>query len=456
MFRYPLPYQADSRAYFLAIADMPWAMWLDSGGRGRFDILTAHPIATLVTQGEQTEIGGVAAEWRSDADPLDLIREQLGVKATNSPDIPYAGGALGYWSYDLARRWFMLPNLAQEAEHLPEMAVGIYDWALVVDHQLHTAQLVSHLRHPQTEAFLHHLAERFDTVSGYGQAGAERAFRVAPTISSNFTRARYETAFDTVQRYLHSGDCYQVNLAQRFAVHAQGDALTAYLALREISPAPFSAFLSLPEAQIMCASPERFLRVENGHVETKPIKGTRPRGADAEEDAMRLADLRTHPKDRAENLMIVDLLRNDLGRCCLPGSVHTPTLFEIESYSNVHHLVSTVTGELAPGEDALSLLRACFPGGSITGAPKQRAMQIIEELEPHRRGVYCGAIGYIGYDGNMDSNIAIRTLVLAENNLRCWAGGGIVADSIAEAEYQETLDKAAGMLALLRMFGGQS
>jgi len=152
--------------------------------------------------------------------------------------------------------------------------------------------------------------------------------------------------------------------------------------------------------------------------------------------------------------MIVDLLRNDLGRCCLPGSVHTPTLFEIESYSNVHHLVSTVTGELAPGEDALSLLRACFPGGSITGAPKQRAMQIIEELEPHRRGVYCGAIGYIGYDGNMDSNIAIRTLVFAENSLRCWAGGGVVADSIAEAEYQETLDKAAGMLALLRMFGG--
>jgi para-aminobenzoate synthetase component I len=224
--------------------------------------------------------------------------------------------------------------------------------------------------------------------------------------------------------------------------------------LRRMSKAPYSAFLDWPQLQILCASPERFLRVRQGRVETRPIKGTRPRSADAVEDTRLAEELRHHPKDRAENLMIVDLLRNDLGKNCEPGSVRVPKLFEVESYSNVHHLVSTVEGKLRAGCDALDLLRDCFPGGSITGAPKQRAMEIIEQLEPQRRGVYCGSIGYVGFDGNMDTNIAIRTLIHANNEIRCWAGGGIVADSQCDAEYQETLDKASEMLALLQRFGG--
>lgn len=452
MFRHALPYPNDVCAWFATVSKHPWAMWLDSGGRGQYDIITAHPYVTLTTRGNQTEICDDAGTRRVGDDPLDVLRFWLGEPRPCPSDLPFTGGALGYWGYDLARRWINLPDTAQDAEGIPHMSVGIYDWALVIDHQRRSAELVSHLRQPQTFEFLQCLSVELTTPAKVQL----RPFQVTEALRFNFSRDDYQRAFHAIQHYLHAGDCYQVNLAQRFSAAAEGDALTAYQALRQLSPAPFSAFLNLPKMQILCTSPERFLRVTKGQVETKPIKGTRPRGENAEVDAAHIADLRSHPKDRAENLMIVDLLRNDLGRCCHPGSVQTPQLFQIESYANVHHLVSTITGRLAPSEDALSLLRACFPGGSITGAPKQRAMQIIEELEPHRRGIYCGAIGYIGFDGNMDTNIAIRTLVYADGEIRGWAGGGIVADSQPEAEYQETLDKAAGMLALLQQFGGNA
>lgn len=447
----PLPYTPDATGYYAAIANLPWAIWLDSGGLGRYDILCAQPVTTLVTRGVQTEISDAAGVRYSADDPFDLLRLQLGEPAEAMPGIPFAGGAMGYWGYDLARRFVMLPVQAQDAEHLPDMAAGIYDWAIVLDHQQKTARLVSRLREPATAQVLPQILARLQL----GHNCQPEAFSVHGRIRSNFTRVAYQSAFDAVQRYLHEGDCYQVNLAQRYAAHASGDALQAYLELRRLSPAPYSAFLSMPHCRILCASPESFLRVCAGRVETRPIKGTRPRMADAQQDMQAAQELQHSSKDRAENLMIVDLLRNDLSKSCAPGSVQAPRLFEVESYAQVHHLVSTVTGQLAEGQDALELLRSCFPGGSVTGAPKQRAMQIIEQLEPHRRGVYCGAIGYVGYDGNMETNIAIRTLVYAENEIRFWAGGGIVADSDAAAEYQETLDKAAGMMELLRQFGGR-
>jgi len=221
-----------------------------------------------------------------------------------------------------------------------------------------------------------------------------------------------------------------------------------------MNPAPFSAYLSTPYVQVLSASPERFLKVEDGRVETRPIKGTRPRAGHARLDAELVQALRESVKDRAENLMIVDLLRNDLAKTC--RSVRVPKLFDVESYATVHHLVSTVTGVLREGCDAIDLLRGAFPGGSITGAPKLRAMEVIEELEPHRRGVYCGSIGYIGCDGRMDLNIAIRTMVLSHGEIRFWAGGGIVADSVMEAEYQETFDKAAAMLKLMQQAAAAS
>ena len=447
----PLPYSSDASACFTAIADLPWAIWLDSAGRGRYDILCAQPVATLVTRDNETVINDGHDEHRSNSDPFELLRRQLGKAIPPLPDIPFAGGAVGYWSYDLARLLMALPQTAQDAENLPEMATGIYDWAVVIDHRKQTAQLVSRQRFPETERSLPQILERLRYAGRIQPAG----FEIQGDIRSNLEPDDYRQAFASVQRYLHEGDCYQVNLARRYAARADGDALAAYLELRRLSPAPYSAFMNLPQAQILSASPECFLQIHNGKVETRPIKGTRPRLADPVADANMIEDLRTHTKDRAENLMIVDLLRNDLGKSCIPGSVSVPKLFEVENYANVHHLVSTVTGRLKPKHDALALLRNCFPGGSITGAPKRRAMEIIEQLEPHRRGVYCGAIGYAGFDGNMDTNIAIRTLVYAGSEIRFWTGGGIVADSTMEAEYRETLDKASAMLKLLEMFGGR-
>lgn len=435
-----LPYLTDAEHYYTALADLPWAVWLDSGGMARYDILTAAPQRTLVLKDEVTK-----------SNPFALLRSELGIQVEPMENVPFAGGALGYWSYDLARRMITLPDIAQDDENLPAMAVGIYDWALVLDHQLHTARLVSQQRFSETTNLLPQLLQRLLNSPRL----PDDTFHVQGKITSNFTVESYAEAFALVQDYLMAGDCYQVNLAQRFSAAASGDALGAYLALRSLSPAPYSAFLKLPQAQILCASPERFLRVQNGNVETRPIKGTRPRSSDAQRDRQLAGELQNHPKDRAENLMIVDLLRNDLGKSCVPGSVRVPKLFEVESFANVHHLVSTVEGKLAEGRDALGVLRDCFPGGSVTGAPKLRAMQIIEQLEPSRRGIYCGAIGYVGFDGNMDSNIVIRTLVYSNNEVRCWAGGGIVADSDMAAEYQETLDKASAMLELLRHYGGE-
>jgi para-aminobenzoate synthetase component 1 len=451
-----LPYAPDSATLFEAIADWPWAVFLDSGlhhpGQARYDILSAQPYTRLVTRGALTEVNGGGIELSRD-DPFELVRRALGFDRACSGPLPFCGGAIGYFGYDLARRLERLPSVARDAERIPEMAIGIYDWAVVVDHLERRTWLVGQGRDPETDLKWGSLVRLFSAPP------AERArapFRVTSTVTSNLARARYAKAFDRIARYIDEGDCYQVNLAQRFSAAAAGDPWLAYQALRVMNPAPFGAYLGTPYAHVLSASPERFLRVEDGRVETKPIKGTRPRAGHARLDAELAQALRKSGKDRAENVMIVDLLRNDLSKNCRLGSVKVPRLFDVESFATVHHLVSTVTGELGSGRDALDLLRGCFPGGSITGAPKLRAMQIIEELEPHRRGVYCGAIGYIGFDGDMDVNIAIRTLVHSRGEIRFWAGGGIVADSKLEDEYQETFDKAAAMLKLLRQFANAS
>jgi len=270
------------------------------------------------------------------------------------------------------------------------------------------------------------------------------------------SQADYLQKFERIQQYLQSGDCYQINLAQRFTAGFEGDAYSAYLQLRHSNQAPFSAFIRLADAAVLSISPERFIEVKARQVETKPIKGTKPRFADPLLDTQSAEALRHSTKDRAENVMIVDLLRNDLGKVCTPGTVRVPALFAIESFPAVHHLVSTVTGQLDALYQPIDALRAAFPGGSITGAPKVRAMQIIEELEPHRRSVYCGAIGYISQHGHMDTNIAIRTLVISDQQIHCWAGGGIVADSQGMAEYQETYDKVGKILPVLQGGGHSS
>ncbi|OYY94609.1 MAG: aminodeoxychorismate synthase, component I [Hydrogenophilales bacterium 28-61-23] len=467
----PVPYRADSTELFAAIESEPWAIFLDSGNprarfdrhashqtrdhAGRFDILVARPFITLVTRGGLTEIERAGMVTRSPADPFDLLRQYLDVDAGLSP-LPFSGGAIGYFGYDLARRIERLASRPDvEAGSIPDMAVGIYDWAVVVDHEQRESWLVGAGRDAQTAAIWDDLVALFSAPpSKIEQAFNRSPFRVG-AVKCNFTPETYYQAFARIQRYINAGDCYQVNLAQRFSAPVAGDHWLGYHALRRLNPAPYSAYLNLPGVRILSSSPERFLSVRQGVVETRPIKGTRPRATDLEADVELARELRASEKDRAENLMIVDLLRNDLGKVCVPGTVAVPRLFEIESFATVHHLVSTVAGRLAEGCDAVELLRAAFPGGSITGAPKLRAMQIIEELEPDRRGVYCGAIGWLGFNGDMDSNIAIRTLVSADNELQFWAGGGIVADSRADAEYRECLDKAAAMLSLMRECGAQ-
>ena len=447
---HPLPYFSDSARLFATIAHKPWAVFLDSGyphtHQGRFDLLAADPVVTLQTKGQQTTINNAGDLSVSSDDPFQLVRRFLQTPVTSEEDLPFNGGAIGYFSYDLARRLEKLPEIAEEAENIPEMSVGIYHWALIVDHHKQQTHLVAH-----------HLSEDvwetlIDQFSLLPEVAATEEFVVLASPQSNMDSAYYARAFQKIRHYLTEGDCYQVNLAQRFCTPCQGDPWQAYQYLRTINAAPFSSYLNFPQVQVLSSSPERFLSVNDGEVETKPIKGTRPRKPSQQLDVLQIGTLIESRKDRAENVMIVDLLRNDISKCCKPGSVKVPRLFDIESYATVHHLVSTVKGELQDDRHALDLLRSCFPGGSITGAPKIRAMEIIEELEPHRRGVYCGSIGYIGFNGNMDTNIAIRTLVHSDGTIRCWAGGGIVNDSNLEEEYQESFDKAAALLKALEHF----
>ncbi|MEH6825734.1 MAG: aminodeoxychorismate synthase component I [Motiliproteus sp.] len=317
---------------------------------------------------------------------------------------------------------------------------------MVADHQARRCWLASNGHSMEVRQRWALLVERFSKPAA---AAMRTPYLYLGAVQTNQDWVSYASAFRKVKRYLQAGDCYQVNLTREFSVPTCGDSWQGYQRLRNISAAPFSAYLNLPWGQVLSVSPERFIRVQGAAVETAPIKGTRPRSANPAQDRALAAELAASHKDKAENLMIVDLMRNDLGKHCRVGSVRVPRLFEVQSFATVHHLVSTITATLSPGTQSTDLLRGAFPGGSITGAPKIRAMAIIDELEPHRRGVYCGSIGYIGYDGNMDTNIAIRTLVQAQGQAAFWAGGGIVHDSQLDAEYQETLDKAAAMLRLM-------
>ncbi|AJZ94837.1 aminodeoxychorismate synthase [Pseudomonas simiae] len=435
---YTLPYRANPAEYFAAIRHAPGAVLLDSGRpaaeRGRYDVLSAWPRATLTVSPDE-----------SGSDFLQRLRKsltQLGkADLPTGCELPFAGGLIGYLSYDFGRHLEQMPHLAVDDLHLPDARFGLYAWALISDHQARTSQLVFHPALAETER------QRLITLFGRPVADNTATFKLNGPMAPDLTGEAYRQAIVRIQDYIQAGDCYQVNFAQRFRASCVGDPWVAYCALREACPTPFSGFQSLPDdGAVLSLSPERFVHVSERRVETRPIKGTRPRGLTPEEDAANAAELLASPKDRAENLMIVDLLRNDLGRTCRTGSVSVPELFNLESYPNVHHLVSSVIGELADGKDALDLIAGSFPGGSITGAPKIRAMQIIDELEPTRRGLYCGSLVYLDVRGEMDSSIAIRSLLVKDGQVCCWGGGGIVADSQWEAEYQESLTKVKVLL----------
>ncbi|MEO1828807.1 MAG: aminodeoxychorismate synthase component I [Pseudomonas sp.] len=433
-----LVYQADPLPRLNAVRSLGAPVLLDSADPrnqlGRYSLLSAGPLLQISDQQPAKQTARLLRE----------ALQRLGPAAWPSDTaLPFGAGLLGYLAYDYGRQLEALPSLACDDIALPALAFGLYDWAVVSDHQQQRSWLVCHPSVPSSrrQALLNRLQQPAATLG---------RFQLLAPFQADQDKAAYAAAFDRIQQYIHAGDCYQINLAQRFSSRYSGDPLVAYATLRQRSPTPFAAYLETAQGALLSLSPERFIQVQDGRVETRPIKGTRPRGADQASDQALANELQACAKDRAENLMIVDLLRNDLGRSCKPGSIRVPELFSLESYANVHHLVSSITGQLRDDCDAIDLLMRAFPGGSITGAPKIRAMQIIEELEPVRRSLYCGSVGYLGCEGQMDFNIAIRSLVCHADRIHCWGGGGIVADSIMELEYQETLTKVGNLLNTLQ------
>ncbi|HZS90028.1 MAG TPA: aminodeoxychorismate synthase component I [Chloroflexota bacterium] len=442
---------------FAAVADAPYPLLLDSAGApralARYSYLTAQPFLVLRATGSAVVVEEGQTQRRQVADPfaaLDALMKQFRQPVLAGLP-PFQGGAAGYWAYELGRVIERLPGRARADLPLPECLIGLYDWVLAHDHQLNQSWIIcTGLPDGGEGAARQRLAWVRERLSR-SDSGGTTAWPASTGISgSTFTRASYMEAVRLIKAYIAAGDAYQVNLSQRLSAPLPGEPWPLYRRLRALSPAPFAAYLGLgPGSAVLSASPERFLRLDGRRVETRPIKGTRPRGADAAADALLRADLQTSVKDRAENLMIVDLLRNDLGRVCRPGSIVVPDLFSLEPHPTVWQQVSVVTGELEQGVTPLELLRSCFPGGSVTGAPKIRAMEIIDELEPVARGVYCGAIGYVSFGGQMDTSIPIRTIVAHAGVAHVNVGGGIVADSDPEAEYVETLHKARGALRAL-------
>jgi len=439
-----LPYQPDSCELFDKIRGLPGAVLLDSAWpysrAGRFDILSACPRDSFTLSSLNTTSYESILKY---FDTLDMAHTTL-CKGLVAPaeELPFCGGLIGCLDYAAGN-----PLQHLEPESGSVLRSNLYNWALVQDHLRQRCLFVAlpDLELSQRKHLLDLLREPLQR-----SAGDDVPFRLTEDFASNLDRQQYRTAFQRIQHYIQSGDCYQVNLARRFSGRCEGDPWHAYRKLRAVAAAPFSAYLDWDDRQLMSLSPERFLKVSGQRVETRPIKGTRPRHADAAADALAAEELLASRKDRAENLMIVDLLRNDIGRNCQPGSIQVDRLFDLESFATVHHLVSTISGELRPDRTAFDLLRDSFPGGSITGAPKRRAMQIIAELEPDSRQAYCGSVFYVSANGRMDSNIAIRTLQCNAGELLCWGGGGIVADSQWEQEYQETWDKIGRLLECLR------
>lgn len=446
-----LPYQRDTLVYFNAVKHLPYPVWLDScqpdSQQGRYDIIAAEPHTRVVTYGELTAVRRHGTVQKSQADPFALLQQQLpkrcNVALLDGEPLPFCGGALGYWGYDLARRLETLPSQAEPDLTLPDMHFGLYSWAIVIDHHRQRAVLVAQ---PGVD-----IAEQQASIAAKINVKSileydDKSFKIS-YFKQSLNKLDYIKKFDTIEKHILDGDCYQINFAQRFSATYHGDSLSGYLALRAALPSPFAGFLPLEEGALLCVSPERFIGCADNQATTSPIKGTIARGLTTADDVNNQRLLNNSAKDRAENLMIVDLLRNDLSKTC--REVKTPALFELQSFANVHHLVSTITGRMRPGREAIDVLRAAFPGGSITGAPKVRAMQIIDELEPYRRGPYCGSLGYLSACGQMDTNIAIRTVICNKTQLHCYGGGGIVADSTAESEYQESITKVALLMRTL-------
>lgn len=449
----------DPGALLQALPAGPGRFLLESGPAGpsevrRYSFLGAEPFLTLTAWGRRVQVQEQDRSWQWEGDPLDLLQELLDrYQAAPLLDWPVpAGGAFGLLSYDLGRQIERLPAMAVDELGMPDLYLGLFDVILVIDHRAGKAGLVVAAPEGREEAAAakaRRWAEALAEVKEPGAMAPSSLEPNAPTspgpLTSCFSRPAYEAAVQRAVDHIWAGDIFQVNLSQRLRAPWPHGGWALYQNLRQTAPAPFAAFLDGGAWQLASISPERFIEVADGRIETRPIKGTRPRGRTPAEDEANAQELLAAEKDAAELLMIVDLQRNDLGRVCRWGSVRVPDLRRLEATPYVWHTVATVEGHLRPDANARAILRATFPGGSITGAPKVRAMAIIEELEPVRRGAYTGSIGYIGFDGRMDWSIAIRTVTVQDGVASFHVGGGVVADSSPAAEWQETMAKAAGI-----------
>jgi para-aminobenzoate synthetase component 1 len=472
-------------ALFASKQNQAWSFLLDSCQQthlgANFDILAFDPVLTFeYKNGKQT----LSGQWISDSKSVNNLSSKENNRAHSSAnelelaivenqpfeslrnlhdvfkqrvtlpnsleysDLPFIAGALCACAYDINVYTDRIIDDFPNQYKLPDLSLGFYLQSIIYDNSEQCAYISA--TNKQT---IKTLEEALSSGSSADLHQPKEAFVLSTDWQSNITQSQYDAKMEAISDYLHAGDCYQVNFAQRFKACYQGCEWQAYEQLKSVNKAPFSSFVRLPTSCILSLSPERFLLVKEGKVETKPIKGTRKR-ADNELDDQRLANsLLASTKDRAENLMIVDLLRNDLSKHCQAHTVKVPKLFALESYPAVHHMVSTVVGLLKKDASPYQLLEGAFPGGSITGAPKVRAMQIIQELEADKRSIYCGSIGYIGIRDDMDTNICIRTILAEDEQLYCWAGGGIVIDSTSEDEFQESLDKVAKILPILQSHG---
>lgn len=436
-----IPYVAPELLF--SVLPQQGALFLDSAlkdkQRGQYSFIAFSPFKMI--------------QCKQDANPFPLLKQALEqYQLAPLPSLPpFQGGMAGVFGYELNHYIEIMPPQKQDDLLFPELILGFYDLVFAWDHSKQQAFIFSSgFPEFNTQTRTQRAIERLNWALSFLKHipnEVEESELVLDEMRSTFTQPAYEKAVERVIEYIRNGDIFEVNISQRFAVRALAPfkPFELYCKLRRVNPAPFAAYFAHDQHAIASASPERFLRLSQKQVETRPIKGTRPRGKDQQQDLHYANELLASEKDKAENVMIVDLMRNDLSRVCLPSTIHVPQLCELESFANVHHLVSVVTGELAGHCNAIDLIQATFPGGSITGAPKIRAMEIIAEMEPTVRGPYCGSIGYIGFNGEMDLSITIRTFSIYKDLITYQVGGAVTIDSSPEEEYFETLAKAKGL-----------
>lgn len=446
--------------------DKPFSVILDSSLKvnklGQYSIIAFDPFVLFKSKGNNIELIRDGVIEKICDDPLKYLRALLNkYKFENHiQDIPFVSGCAGYFSYDLCRIIEKLPQNEKDDENVPDIMLGFYNNAVIMDYKSESIYITatsiglresSNLEHTvkqrvtQIKSILKMRSGNFDKE----EYGEENGKGNNYDLVSDFTNAGYCKIIERAREYIRNGDIYQVNLSQRFRTTISKKPYEIFKKLRKINPAPFSAYVNFDDIKIISSSPERFIKINDRIIETRPIKGTRPRGKNSDEDKKLRKELLNSEKDRAELIMIADLERNDLGRICKIGTVQVENLIEIEEYATVFHLVSTIKGELKDDVDVMDCIEATFPGGSITGAPKIRAMEIIDELEPVKRNIYTGAIGYIGFNGDVDLNIAIRTIIIKKDEAIFNVGGGIVWDSVPQNEYQETLDKGKALIQVL-------